>query len=355
MKNEMRRALAMAAVCAVLVSGGMSLTASADTLNGKTVSAAEASGYHIDETSVESYGDGTCRLKKLDVTSENVVIPSEVDGMKVITIGEGAFIFNDVIKTVTIPEGVTLIEENAFSNCNELTEVKLPSTVEVIEDKAFYGCPKLSKVNFPENVMYIGFISFAGSSLQNVTIPSKLCVIGGSAFKDCTKLETIVLPSQMTQIPDLMCYNCTSLKSVTIPDSVSTVMESAFRGCSSLEEITVPPTVNAIAAEAFGYDLNGGKIPGFTMNVTAGSIAERYARENDISYAYAGGNAGTKGDINLDGMITVTDISMTAAHVKGVKSLDDAAVTRADVNGDGMVTVTDISKIAAHVKGVKTL
>jgi hypothetical protein len=62
-----------------------------------------------------------------------------------------------------------------------------------------------------------------------------------------------------------------------------------------------------------------------------------------------------KGDVNGDGNINVTDISKTAAHVKGLKKLTDEEKELADVNNDGIVNVTDISKIAAHVKGLKKL
>ena len=63
----------------------------------------------------------------------------------------------------------------------------------------------------------------------------------------------------------------------------------------------------------------------------------------------------SRGDVNMDGKITVTDISMIAAHVKGIKALNDDAVILADVNFDSKVTVTDISKTAGHVKGIKSL
>ncbi|WP_295154427.1 dockerin type I repeat-containing protein [uncultured Ruminococcus sp.] len=62
---------------------------------------------------------------------------------------------------------------------------------------------------------------------------------------------------------------------------------------------------------------------------------------------------GIKGDISGDGTVNVSDISMLAAHVKGIKKLSDAAA--ADLNGDGNVNVTDISMLAAHVKGIKKL
>ena len=53
--------------------------------------------------------------------------------------------------------------------------------------------------------------------------------------------------------------------------------------------------------------------------------------------------------------MNVTDVSLAAAHVKGVKSLSGDKLAKADVNGDGKVNVTDVSLIAAHIKGIKTL
>ncbi|MBO6308999.1 MAG: hypothetical protein J6N70_09250 [Oribacterium sp.] len=46
---------------------------------------------------------------------------------------------------------------------------------------------------------------------------------------------------------------------------------------------------------------------------------------------------------------------MIAAHIKGIKAIDENAVKAADVNGDGDVNVTDIAMIAAHIKGIKAI
>ena len=95
------------------------------------------------------------------------------------------------------------------------------------------------------------------------------------------------------------------------------------------------------------------------MYVYQNSPAEEYAKNFSVPYEYYNGQAidssDTKGDVNSDGKVNVTDVSKTAAHVKGVKSLDSAGKSKADVNGDGKVNVTDVSKIAAQVKGVKKL
>ena len=61
------------------------------------------------------------------------------------------------------------------------------------------------------------------------------------------------------------------------------------------------------------------------------------------------------GDVNGDGDINVTDVVITAAHVKSIRALDDKGFRAADVNGDDDVNVTDLSALAAHVKNIRPL
>ena len=64
---------------------------------------------------------------------------------------------------------------------------------------------------------------------------------------------------------------------------------------------------------------------------------------------------GTLGDINGDGNINVTDLTLTAAHVKSARCLTDDAQLLADINGDGKVNITDITRLAAHIKGKRII
>ena len=59
-----------------------------------------------------------------------------------------------------------------------------------------------------------------------------------------------------------------------------------------------------------------------------------------------------KGDVNGDGVINVTDISLVAANVKNIKAIDKYSRNAADVNCDGSINVTDVSAVAANVKGI---
>ncbi|MCR5542344.1 MAG: dockerin type I repeat-containing protein [Ruminococcus sp.] len=63
----------------------------------------------------------------------------------------------------------------------------------------------------------------------------------------------------------------------------------------------------------------------------------------------------TRGDVNGDGRVNITDITKIAAHIKGKRILKGDSLTNADVNFDGKIDVTDITIIAAFIKGKRLL
>src|SRR5690242_2749344 len=58
----------------------------------------------------------------------DVVIPASIDGYPVTSIGDGAF-QGSSLTSVTIPNSVTNIGDNAFSECTGLTSVTIPNSV----------------------------------------------------------------------------------------------------------------------------------------------------------------------------------------------------------------------------------
>lgn len=145
-------------------------------------------------------------------------------------------------------------------------------------------------------------------------------------------------------------------------DNLKNVTVSA-RNASDIkisESNSEPTDIADIPSIAFSTEKN--KV--FINSSDSNSITVYEDKDDDgsfetlIAYSENAGNKDTGailGDINNDGKINVTDVSKTAAHVKGIKSLDVNAQKSADVNGDGKINVTDVSKIAAHVKGIKPL
>ncbi|MBQ2798783.1 MAG: leucine-rich repeat protein [Ruminiclostridium sp.] len=175
----------------------------------------------------------------------------------------------------SLPEGVTAIEENAFSSCEKLEAVTIPDSVLKIGSKAFKGCTALVSINIPKGVSVIEQYAFAGcfslkdiaisegvtsiynnafefcEAIRSIDLPDSITYIGDSAFLGCYSLEAITIPAGITDISGNTFRYCEKLQSVTIPDGVKRIGENAFYGCSSLNAIDLPDSVTDIGAYAF--------------------------------------------------------------------------------------------------------
>lgn len=99
-------------------------------------------------------------------TNTVVVIPPNINGLPVVSVGD-----------------------EAFWECWRLTNVTIPNSVTNIGFLAFCGCSSLNSVTIPISVVNIGAAAFDGcSSLIDVTIPSGVISIGGGAFFRCSEL-----------------------------------------------------------------------------------------------------------------------------------------------------------------------
>ncbi len=160
--------------------------------------------------------------------AEDVVIPSEIDGLPVLALrnstdpesGEvtGAF-FGSAIKSVYIPETVASIYL-AFAECAELTEVGFAENSQLKTiSQAFTNCTSLESIDLSSTELKdIGALCFSGcSSLREIKFSDTVAFIGARAFYDCTSLEELDLPDCLTRVDYEAFGNCTSLRTVTIP------------------------------------------------------------------------------------------------------------------------------------------
>ena len=163
-------------------------------------------------------------------TISDVEIPSNIDGVRVVTIGYQAF-QNKNITSVIIPETVRKIEQFAFAYNSTLTHIEIPKSVTSIASQVVSGC------SLPDDEAFIYKRNADGSE-------DKTNLIGyGGANKNP------VIPEGVTRISYRAFYNC-GLLSVEIPNTVTTIESSAFLQ-NNLTHIDIPDSVRNLVGTAF--------------------------------------------------------------------------------------------------------
>ena len=251
---------------------------------------------------------------------------------------------------VTVPDGITEIDDFAFSGCVGLTSVTIPAGVASIGQDVFFGCENLTDIivagdnpyyssldgvllsnddtllctypagksettyTVPSSVTTIGNGAFSGcENLTGVTIPNGVVIIADNAFWHCSALTGVTIPDSVTSIGEYAFYACSALTNVKLSQNVTVIREAAFEGCSSLAGVTLPKGVTAIESLAFfgvpagsiivpdgvksigdmalGYLDAEQRTPSFTVWSAAGTAAEQYAKDNGFSFITSVGTA----------------------------------------------------------------
>lgn len=134
----------------------------------------------------------------------NAIIPAEVNGVPITSIGPNAFQGCGILETVEIGKKVVTIGEGAFNTCVGLKHVYFSKNCEVttIEKDAFAGCSKLNDVILPSQLTVIKAGTFSRcSALDTIYIPANVTVIEATAFYMDTKLAFLHY-GDMTKEPD---------------------------------------------------------------------------------------------------------------------------------------------------------
>ena len=127
----------------------------------------------------------------------DVVIPSNINGKQVVSIGNDAFTRGGVTPTGISTNKIEYNIQPLYSKKDNyevvplaiytpvglgITSVTIPDTVISIGNYAFYG-NKLTSVTIPNSVTSIGNDAFGGNQLTSVTIPTSVTSIGSGAFR----------------------------------------------------------------------------------------------------------------------------------------------------------------------------
>ncbi len=248
------------------------------------------------------FDKSTGTITGCDSTVTSAVIPAEIEGVAVTSIGDSAFYNKTSLTDVTIPDTVTKIGANSFYNCKALTSVSGAENVETVGNDCFKYCSSLTDISLPSlvtvgdssfynagmssigdtpNLKSIGNVAFYGSKIGAITLPDSVSYIGNNAFYSCSNLIIYCNNNSYAHIyaqaknlnyevfDNLITYGVTggniyiekntgfiskcdkSVISAIIPEIIGGVEirgvgKNAFDGCTALTELILPDTITKI-------------------------------------------------------------------------------------------------------------
>ena len=143
----------------------------------------------------------------------------------------------------------------AFKGLTSLTSVSFPETLLSIGDEAFAGCTSLKgDLLLPDQIRNIGAAAFRNcNNITSLQLPDGLVSLGNGAFENCASLVgTITFPQGIEIIPDAAFSGCVSINGFISNSVINEIGARAFAGCISLEgHLSIPVGVNKIGNEAF--------------------------------------------------------------------------------------------------------
>lgn len=147
---------------------------------------------------------------------KNSIIPTD---FSVNTIGKYAFCGCDGLTSITIPNGVLLINDFAFERCANLERIEFDGFIFDVSSLAFYCCSGIEEIIVINSATYKSVSNcLIDISLETVVLGCKnsiipldgsVTTIGEYAFAFCY-IENIVIPDYVTEIGRCAFYCCKS-------------------------------------------------------------------------------------------------------------------------------------------------
>ena len=244
--------------------------------------------------------------------------------------------------------GKVFREKTTISSFDEL---RYFTGLKSIDNYAFYRST-IQKVTFPESVGIIGEYAFSASSIgSELKVPGTVKDIKKYAFYDCKQLNVVMLeegvetvgwhtfsgPIRLLSLPSSLMF----MSSMAIDPYVNSSSSGVFTPEGDLYvfmKSATPPSVNNYA---------------FYYVFAAAHLIVPFGCTAAYKSVWAWSQFGEYievGDVNRDGRVDVADLTLLIAYIGGREYTDmDARI--ADVNGDGVLDGEDISLLSQYLLG----
>lgn len=183
------------------------------------------------------------------IKNENLVVVKLPENMT--EVGEDIFGDCKNLRGVKIPEGVSRINKEAFYGCSILETINFPAKLTSVGDNAFSLCSKMELDNLPNSLLHVGQSAFCYVPLQALKLDRKV-EIGAGAFSN-TPITEIEMATPCDSILGGTFSDCPNLTKITIGEGLKYIGDKAFAN-SPVKEANLPSTLRDISSTAFtGY------------------------------------------------------------------------------------------------------
>ena len=162
---------------------------------------------------------------------EEYSIPDNVS-----TIGQQA-VCSYELKKIIIPEGVEILENEAFMRCPNLEYINLPASLEKIGYHTFFQCRNLKKISGDCKFVSDDGYALIVDNAEGMPIYAKCMLL----FASGAGLKSYEIPDGVNAIDSYCFYYATDLEELTFPSSVfKIVSQDAFLGTYNIRKIYGP-------------------------------------------------------------------------------------------------------------------
>lgn len=180
------------------------------------------------------------------------------------TIGEYAFAGDSKLATVTLGStGACSIHASAFADDSNITTLAFNNTKanwsivsgeDFTSENMFKAAEQLSKVTIQCNIDDSFKYAFANKNeLKTVTL-STLTKLPEGIFSNNIGLTAVSIPATVIRIDDKAFSKCVNLKNISIPASVTSIGKRAFEGCTALATLTFAGTSKCETIEEYAFN-----------------------------------------------------------------------------------------------------
>ena len=254
-------------------------------------------------------------IPDMDIQTINGVnYGSTIDGEYVmISVNDGTLTSFEVSESVTILGTGNGVNDNdrVFGKNAPLSSLTLPEGLTEIKDNALNALPNLTTVNLPSTLKTIGIQSFRMTGMSEVTIPASVETVKLGAFRDMANLTSVTVEGNVA-FDNYAFRSCPNLTSIYLLGDDVTFVGSQFATHSDngdatgitiyVKNTTVAARVYAAQTSAYGYEV---KVLGAAAD---GSDASEVTQVNNATEL---GDALTNGD----SAIMTDDLTVTGSVI----------------------------------------